>query len=197
VPDRDIIYATLAQPWRRAYRLARGDASADVVARAAEKALAETLRRSKGCPGLDDLAAAVVRGIREGGSAWQDQADSVVHRFWHSQHTRTARQIADAFVEAHGAESASDTDAVVARRFGSEVLRRLTLQYGFGPVQSTLAAARFGSTPDTINFENTCLAMMRLEPMAARLLANPEAQGLRAPVERRTRTTADMLDTWP
>lgn len=164
---------------------------------AGEKALSETLRRIGGCPGIADLADAVVAGSKGSDESWAVQADAAVQRAGYSQALKIAREVADAYVQATTA-SVSTPDGALATGFVVEFLRRLVLQQGFGPIQATLASDRFSSAAELIDWEEGCLNSMRLRPIAEKLLANPNAARLRAPSTRtKHRSTAQLLHRWP
>ena len=200
MPDRDIMYSKLVPCWRRPYRLAKGDASAALVASEADKALAATLRRTGGCPGLPALAAVVARAVRRpGDDTWRGEAERVVRSVGGHKHSRLAQEVAEGLIEADVARLTQLTDDAIETEVAKAVLRRLALSYAFGPIQPVLIAERFGSAADAIAFEAECLASMNLEPIAAQLLRSPSGEKLRAPARRagRKRPLRELVQAWP
>jgi len=193
------MYSKLVPSWRRPYRLAKGDAGAGVVAAEAEKALSATLRRTGGCPGIQELGRIVADAVRSDDQSWRGRADEVVRASGGIKHTRMAREVAEGVVEAQGAHLAGLSTEAIVEEFAVAVLRKMVLHYGFGPIQPALIAERFGSPSGVIAFEAECLAQMRLRPIAAKLLAGPRAERLRAPSTRprKKRSMASMLEVWP
>lgn len=194
------MYSKLVPCWRRPYRLAKGDASAALVASEATKALAATLRRTGGCPGLPALAAVVARAVRRpDDDAWRGEAERVVRSVGGHKHSRLAHEIAEGLIETDAARLVLLTDAAIGAEVATALLRRLALSYAFGPIQPVLIAERFGSAADAIAFEAECLASMNLEPIAAQLLRSPSGERLRAPARRegRKRPLQELVKAWP
>ena len=200
VPDRDIMYSRLAPHWRRPYRLAKGDASAAVVAAEADKALSATLRATGGCPGIRELADLVAQAVSSPEEqGWRPRADAIVQAAGGHKHTRIAQEVGEGLLEAHLPRLANLTADAIASEFAVAVLRRIAIHYAFGPIQPVLVSERFGSPSQAIAFESECIAEMRLSSIAAKLLKRPSAERLRTPAKstHRKKSLESMLETWP
>jgi len=196
MPDVDVINRALPPSWRRPANLVRSHASPRTVGDAIVTALAETLRRTGGCPGLARLVQGAHRAASGGDRAALDvAADQVLAaargaRAFH--HVQTAVEVTRAMVGT--GELTGLTAEEVADRIALAFLHRLVRMYLLDRVAPAVMQETALSAGKALTYMDECLSNANLAALARRLLLHEDGQNLRAPARRAPRrSTADLL----
>jgi hypothetical protein len=193
MPDDDRMPRSLGGGWRRVLKAIQAREPQEAIAYHVAKATAETLRRTHGIPDLPALSARLHRATVGGSSDHGDDEDGYRALPAHIP-TRLARRAVDvlaAVMKDHLALSSPDSAAqMLARRVVADV----AYTFGLDRIAPVLVASGYSHSELRRQFEDITLSNP-LSELARRLLAHPDATGLRAPGQRRPKLgMADLMD---
>jgi hypothetical protein len=192
MPDDDRLPRSLTGRWRRVLKAFQAGEPHEDIAYHVARATADTLRRTHGIPDLPVLGIllqqAAADGPSNGGSA--DSPRALPTRV----PARLARQAADvlsAVMRDRLALTSPDSAALILAR---RVVADIAYSFGLDRMAPVLVAG--GHSPAELHRQFEMLAHSNpLGELARRLLAHPDAEGLRAPARRRPKlATADLMD---
>ncbi len=161
-------------------------------------ALADTLRRAGGCPGLGAIAEAAERGRAATAVTDVQLAGQVALRKVRGmpaqQHVQAALDSARSLV------STGDLDGLrgeqVQRRVAMSFLERLIRANLLDRITPKLMQQPGRSLDDLVPYMDHCIDQADLQALADRLLAHEDGRGLRAPSRRGPRrSTRELLNT--
>jgi hypothetical protein len=187
MPDDDRIPRSLTGAWRRVLRSLQGRQPADRTASTVVSALAATLRSVHGVPELPGIAAQMQDAARAGLVTGSWMPASVAAR----RHipTRVAERAAAALVATLRDKLALVSPDRAVTMLAERVVRDLAYAYGLDRMAPVLLAeGRYGPA-ELQGHLAEIVADDRISNLAKRLLARPDAAGLRAPSQRRPRMT--------
>lgn len=192
MPDDDKLPRSLSGRWRRVLKaIQAGEPQADIAYHVA-RATADTLRRVGGIPSLSALGAqvhqaAIDASAQPGGLARRRDLPAHVP-------TRLACRAVDvlsAVMKDRLALTSPDSAALLLAR---RVVADVAYAFGLDRMAPVLLADGYGHTELRRQFDNLAQSNP-LGDLAKRLIAHPDAVGLRAPGQPRTKlATADLLD---
>lgn len=192
MPDRDVLYRSLAGPWRRPCSLALRRVEPERLGSHLEKALCRTLRDGGGCPGLGEIGRIVWDAIAGDGLDAEMRLDRVLEASGTHPHTAVAVDVALGFIAGgRSATSANEASAMVAEATAG----RITGQHFFGRGVRSRMVAEHGTTYQEVReYELRCAETTRFRYVGERLLADESAAHLRAPrATRRHVPLGDLL----
>lgn len=191
MPDDDRIPRALSGAWRKVLRSLQGRQPTERTAGAVAGAVAATLRSVHGVPGLAGIAAQMQDAARAGRvpGSWIPGSEPARRHV----PTRVAERAAAAL-----AASAQDELALVSPEravmlLAERVLRDLAYAYGLDRIAPLLLAEGRYDSAELQALLVEILASDRISKLAKRLLARPDAAGLRAPPQRRSRMSLREL----
>jgi hypothetical protein len=192
VPDRDILYRSLAGPWRRSCSLACGGLEPEALAPNVEKALCRTLRDQLGCPGLGQIGVVVWEAITGNLAGAEDRLEQVLYSSGNHPHTAIAVEAALGFLGEGGMGRSCEETCV---QVGEATLARIAAQQFWGRgVRARLMSSQNATYDQVRQYELRCVNRTRFRDLARRVLADETASHLRAPLSRRAKEDlADIL----
>ena len=192
MPDRDVLYRSLAGPWRRPCSLALRRVEPERLAASLEKALCRTLRDAGGCPGLREIGQVVWEAMAGDGFDSEARLERVLEATGTHQHTAIAVDVALGLIAGgRYAASAREASLMVAEVAAA----RITSQQFFGRgLRSRMLAEHGTSYQEVRDYELRCAETARFRYVGERLLADEGAAHLRAPrVARQDVPLPDLL----
>ena len=185
MPDDDRIPRALTGAWRRVLRSLQGRQPAERTASTVVSALAATLRSVHGVPGLPDIAAQMQDAARVGQAtgSWMPASNAGRRHI----PTRVAERAAAALVGTLREKLALVSPDSAAMMLAERVVRDLAYTYGLDRIAPVVLAEGRYDTAELQGLMAEVLADDRISQLAKRLLARPDATGLRAPARRRSR----------
>jgi hypothetical protein len=156
MPDQDLFQMNFAPGWRRVYRLARDGAGDDSeIGVACIKAIAMSLRETKGCPGFNEIAQIVtdidhdrrIQPLFVAGGALNlsGPLDSIRREEEQYQQHRMTKIAARAVRSLIASEMVNGNDAILRQNLAEKTCQELVDHYFFGRGRNYLAEHRFGS----------------------------------------------------
>jgi hypothetical protein len=209
MPDKDLFQRTFAPGWRRVYRMADGGKSSDIeIGAACVRALAKSLRESKGCPGLNEIAEIVSNVELEQKNQPLFAAGSVLNL---SRPLEEIRQVELKYEEHRVTKVAARTARAFLAKESENVKRNMALKqelaericldlvdhHLFGRGRNYFVQHRFGTFTQEREWEHSIKDHMKasISKLAAKLVKNPNATGIRAPNRVGVRmSTQELLD---
>ena len=207
MPDKDMFQRTFAPGWRKAYRLAKDGAGDDSeIGAACIKALARSLRETKGCPGFNEIARIVTDVNQDKRLQPLFAAGGVINlidplvslrqieeKFQQNRITNIAARSARALFT----EVPAKSNAEAKRNLAEKLCLDLIDHHFFGRGRNYFTDCRFGNFAEERKWETSVKEKLResLSKLAANLIKNPNSRGIRAPSQKGIRkTTKELLD---
>lgn len=194
MPDNDLVPSRLGRHWSRPFRAALEGVNAAEVGDEIRAAAAAALRDADGCPGIVELACAVRDAARSGDvTAWERAAREFLDRNGRSVLAQTMVREADGLLctDRDGLAIMGDPD--VSRDVAGGGLRRWVDERMWGRGRDLLLES-YGTFDDARRFELAANDQASLLELAERLIARPDAAGLRAPDRKvRPHPTSSLL----
>jgi hypothetical protein len=193
MPDDDRIPRHLTGSWRKVLRCLSGRETAERTADVVTSALAETLRATKGVPGLRDIAAQ----MREAAATGRANASRIpAPGDRHHVPTDVAERAAAALAACMPGELALVSPAEAALRLARRLLEDLAFHYGFDRMAPLLLRDGTYAPGELRSLLAEILASEQVSKLAKRLLAHPNGSGLVTPPrQRRSAGTEGILHT--
>lgn len=197
--ERDRFEKQFGGGWGNAYRYAReGLASQEDICDKLVSTLSRTLRQSTGIPAFDEMASVLAEGRGHGLMAAFGALDDLVEGKDGHRHTKIAAEVAKSLMVQWEASGWNVEASEIPVRFAEASCSALVEHYYFAKArQPLLAEGRFDSLEQVARWQGQIEEMLRpqLSRIAAKLVAKPDAGGLRAP-NRLTRKerTVDLLE---
>ncbi len=195
MPDNDIVPRRLGRHWTRPFRAVVDGVSAAEVGDEIRAAAAAALRDASGCQDLDRLGRAA-RDVAVYGdwAAWERTVQTFLITNGRSAVSLTMVREAEGLLASDRDRLALTSDREVSTAVVEGGLRRWVNERMWGRNRDLLFE-RFGDVQDIRRFEVAATDQASLGELAARLLARPDAVGLRAPDRKiRPRPTSVLLD---
>lgn len=195
MPDDDRLPRYLSRGWRRVLKAFQAGESQEDIAYHVVRATAETLRRTHGIPDLPALGAR----LHEAASAGSDEhaAGRDSYRATEPPHipTRMARRAADVLSAVMKDRLALTSPESAAQMLARRVVADVAYAFGLDRMAPVLVAGGYSPLELHRRFEDITQSNP-LGELAGRLLTHPDANGLRAPGQRRPKplATADLMD---
>ena len=185
MPDDDRIPRALTGAWHRVLRSLQSQQPPERTASTVVSALAATLRSVHGVPGLPGIAAQMHDAARTGlvTGSWMPASDAARRHV----PTRVAERAAAALVATMREKLALVSPDHAAMMLAERVVHDLAYAYGLDRIAPVLLAERRYDTAELQGLLAEILADDRISKLAKRLLDRPNAAGLRAPAQRRSR----------
>ena len=193
MPDDDRLPRSLGRRWRRVLQAFRAGESEEAIAYHVARATADTLRRTRGIPGLSALGAHMYQTSLSG-TGFSDHGCGP-HALPTHIPTRLARQAVDALSAAMRDRLALSSPESAALMLARRVVADVAYAFGLDRMAPVLMSE--GLSPAELHHRFEDIAGSNpLGELAKRLLAHPDGTGLRAPGRSGLKlATADLMDT--
>jgi hypothetical protein len=203
----------MAKGWRTPARLTNAHADDDTVARAATRALAQTLREAGGCPHLEDITTVVLdvhRELTQAPLLFQDPAashatlksayerlNSIEMKADRHNHTVFAADVARAYiVKTLHANLASGPADAIADAIATGFCLRMVEHYYFDIQRTLIIGSRFHNYEEARAWENDVKERMapKVAKIARDILRDSTGQTVKTPRwPKVSRSTAELL----
>lgn len=188
MPDVDLLPLNLRAGWRKVSNYLADRASVDEVAHATARALAQTLRKVGGAPGLPEIAETTRRWAlaAEGELELGVSSGQVCVPRRDQVPTLIAEQVASTLIATGAPDLARATPEQALEVLAVHLVRELACHYGFDRIAVQLLRDP-QQRPDELAARVDCVLQHPvLVTFAARLARRPSGAGLRAPRRRRS-----------
>ena len=197
--ERDRFEKQFGAGWRSAFRYAReGQVSSREIADKLISSLAKALREHGGIPAFDDIARIVIQEKELGVLAASGALDDLAELEGGHRHTKIAAEVAKSLIVQWEAAGWSVEAAEIPGRLAEASCLALIEHHYFAKArQPLLAEGRFASYEESAKWQGQVEELIRpqLSKMAAKLAANPDGTGLRAPRRlAKKESTSDLLE---
>jgi hypothetical protein len=194
MPDRDIVERSLYKAWRQPYRLMKGGHSPGIVSEGLLKALTAHLRENGGVP--VNLVASLAIQSQVGDAKTLAEVSRAIERdFGQQKEVKLLARAAQRNMAKVEAKQALPGPLSIVQEYLGVILKH----HFFSKVSPRLVDSRgcFANVQQVREFEAGILSIAepQLVNLARRLVSDPTASSLRAPISRRRRlTTAELLN---